>query len=197
MVYPNKLLNLTKNLSDFSSLVELHLKTVSGTRELEAKGQGLIAAGLTESLLRDFIEAVHSWGGSFRNYYKVKENAKVAHFQNALQALSVTTPMVERALSSLLEIDGLGISYGSKHLRFLHPDICPILDNIVWEEFKYPWNPRGYRVLQSDVMRAAKQLEENNIPNPMNRLNGCWFAGDVDMAIFACLQRKAKKTGRV
>jgi len=197
MVYPNKLLNLTKNLSDFSSLVELHLITVHGTRELEAKGQELIAADLTESLLIDFIKAVHSWGGSFRNYYKVIENAKVAHFQNALQALSVTLPMVERALSSLLEINGLGISYASKHLRFLRPDICPILDNVVWEEFKYSWNPRGYRVLQSDVMRAAKQLEENNIPNPMNRSNGCWFAGDVDLAIFACLQRKTEKTGWV
>lgn len=197
MAYPNKLLNITKNLSDFSSLVELHLKTVPGTRELETKGQELIAAGLTESLLRDFIDAVHSWSGSFRNYYKVIEDAKVAYFQNALQALSVTLPMVERALSSLLEIDGLGISYGSKHLRFLRPEFCPILDNVVWEEFKYSWNPIGYRMLQSDVMRAAKHLEENNIANPMNRSNGCWFAGDVDMAIFACLQHKAKKPGWV
>ena len=195
MAYPNKLLNITKNLSDFSSLVELHFKTVPGTRELETKGQELIAAGLTETLLRDFIDAVHSWGGSFRNYKKGIENAKVAHFQNALQALSVTPPMVERALSSLLEIYGLGISYGSKHLRFLRPEFCPILDNVVWEEFKYSWNPKGYRMLQSDVMDAAKRLEENNIANPMLRSNGRWFAGDVDMAIFACLQRNAKKPG--
>ena len=84
MVYPNKLLNLTKNLSDFSSLVELHLITVHGTRELEAKGQGLIAAGMTESLLIDFIEAVHSWGGSFRNYIWQTAQSNCRPFQNAL-----------------------------------------------------------------------------------------------------------------
>ena len=49
------------------------------------------------------------------------------------------------------------------------------------------WNHKGYRMLQSDVMRAAKRLEENNIANPMNRSNGCWFADDVDIAIFVCL----------
>jgi hypothetical protein len=54
------------------------------------------------------------------------------------------------------------------------------------------WNPKGYMMLQSDVMRAAKSLEENNIANPMNRSNGCWFAGDVDMTIFVCLQRQVK-----
>ena len=59
------------------------------------------------------------------------------------------------------------------------------------------WNPKGYRMLQSDMMSAAKRLEENNITNPMNSPNGCWFAGDVDMAIFARLGRKAKKTGWV
>jgi len=58
------------------------------------------------------------------------------------------------------------------------------------------WNPKGYRMLQSEVMSAAKRLEKN-IANPMNIPNGCWFAGDVDMAIFACLGRKAKKPGWV
>jgi len=48
-------------------------------------------------------------------------------------------------------------------------------------------------MLPSDVMSAAKRLEENNIANPMNSPNGCWFAGDVDMAIFACLGRQANK----
>ena len=52
-------------------------------------------------------------------------------------------------------------------------------------------------MIQSEVMSAVRRLEEINISNPMNRANGCWFAGDVDMAIFACLQRKVKKPGWV
>ncbi len=59
------------------------------------------------------------------------------------------------------------------------------------------WNPKGYRMLQSDVMRAARRLEENNIANLMNSSNGCRSAGDVYMVIFTCLQRKAKKSGWV
>ena len=49
-------------------------------------------------------------------------------------------------------------------------------------------------MLPSDVMSAAKRLEENNIANPMNSPNGCWFACDVEIAIFACLGRQANKT---
>jgi hypothetical protein len=197
MLFPNKILNITPKLFDFADMVELHLSTVPGTRELEIKGQKLKAAGLPENLLKDFIEAVHHWGGSFRNYHKVIGSARPIHFTNALKALDASSAQVERALSSLLEINGLGISYGSKHLRFLRPDICPILDNIVWENFKYPWNARGYRLLQVDVMSAAKNLEENAIGNPMNRPNGRWFAADVDMAVFAFLQRKRKSCGWV
>ena len=114
-----------------------------------------------------------------------------------MQALHVTPPLVERALSSLLEIKGLGISYASKHLRFLRPDLCPILDNVVWETFKYPWDPRGYRLLVSDVILAAKVLEENQIRNPISRPDGKWYAADVDMAVFACLQVRVQARGWV
>jgi hypothetical protein len=44
-------------------------------------------------------------------------------------------------------------------------------------------------------MNAAKNLEENGMKNPMNRPNGRWFAADVDMAVFALLQRKKRSCG--
>jgi hypothetical protein len=66
---------------------------------------------------------------------------------------------------------------------------------VVWEQFKYPWDACGYRIFQSEVVGAVKILEEENIYNPMLRPNGRWFAADIDMAIFAFLQRKSKKCG--
>ncbi len=193
----NKISMLFPNLSDFSILTELHLNTIPGTRELEVKAQNLVTARLPGTMLQEFIESVHRWSGSFRNYYKVIENARPTHFINALKALNASPPLIERALSSLLEIYGLGISYGSKHLRFLRPDLCPILDNIVWDKFKYSWDTRGYRLLQVDIMNIAKSLEENGIKNPMSRQNGQWYAADVDMAVFAFLQREKRSCGWV
>jgi len=192
-----QLLNTLPPLSDFPHLVELHLKVAPGTHDVEQKAKDVVAANFAGPVLEEFICEVHHWGGTLRNYYRVVEHTKPEYFINAWNALNLPTPLIESALNQLLKIKHLGVSYGSKHLRFLRPDICPVLDNVVWENFKYPWDAKGYRLLQADVMKVAKALTESQVHNPMNRPDGRWYAADVDMAIFAHLQRQAKKDGWV
>jgi len=206
MTRQNKILTTIKcELEEFPTLVRLHIDTVPGTIELEKEARELVLKKFPEAQLHKFIINVHKWGGHREqleeNLPIVLANVKRYHFELAFGELTSTTPNIETALACLMVIPGLGVSYGSKHLRFLCPALCPILDSVMKRQFKYPDNDvldtKGYKLFQKDVIEIAKLLQENHIPNPINRPNGCWFAGDVDMAIFACLQRKAKKPGWV
>ena len=49
-------------LHEFESLVELHLKSVAVTRELEQDGKLLVANGFELPQLEDFIRRVCRWG---------------------------------------------------------------------------------------------------------------------------------------
>lgn len=190
----SRILNLIR-LSDYPDLVQLHLDKVAGTIELENYAQELMSAGLPQTMLEQFIRKVHSWGGSHRNLPKVLSYDYRDCFMEAVTALNSEHPEIEKAFRYINLINGLGVSYGSKHLRFLRPDICPVLDNNIWKEFKYHWNEKGYKNLCDDVMEIAKSLVKNGIRNPVQRAGGKWFAADIDMAVFAYLQHRAKKSG--
>jgi hypothetical protein len=193
MASANLIQYATPLLPEFPDLVALHLRVVPGTKELEEQGRNLITSVFSPHLLQNFIRDVHQWGATFRNLETVLQNAKPSHFISAWNALSTQPPMVGRALDSLMEIRGLGISYSSKHLRFLCPEYCPILDSNICKEFKYSEDSKGYRKLHSETMQIARLLEANKKLNPMERPDGKWYAGDVDMAIFASIQRKNRK----
>lgn len=191
---------LSKNippLPDFPRYVALHLNTVQSTKEIEHDGIALVESGFNEQLLRNFTEMVHTWGGGyyFYNLPRVLENLSSEYFASAWKDLNQPRPMVSRALDEITKIRGLGISYGSKHLRFLCPEHCPILDSVFAEKLKYPENSKGYRQLHFDFTQVARELEKNKIPNPMDRPNGRWYVADVDMAVFAYLQVKLEKPG--
>jgi len=76
------------------------------------------------------------------------------------------------------------VSFASKHLRLLRPDLCPVLDNILSEKLGYPLNTRGYRRFAKDCRRAARVLERHGVSNPLGRDGGAWFAADVEMAFY-------------
>ena len=136
-----------------------------------------------------FIRHVHEWGGKVRNTDKVIKSARRHHFVNAMVALDSPVPQIKNALKIMTKIKGLGISFGSKHLRMLRPDICPILDKRVREKFNYQEDLTGYKLLYIDVSHAAQALQMAKIYNPMKRSEGRWYAGDVDMAIFAFIKK--------
>jgi hypothetical protein len=93
------------------------------------------------------------------------------------------------ALHEINRIKHLGrSSFASKHLRFLRPDVCPILDSIISGMLNYEFNARGYGQLSKDCLRVAKVLQAVGIPNPMHRDQGSWYAADVEMALFAYLK---------
>jgi hypothetical protein len=80
-------------------------------------------------------------------------------------------------------VNSLGISFASKHLKFLAPDDAVVLDSIIAEQLGYATNLAGYGTFLTDchdVLNACNQFEI--------RYTGWgaqgWRVSDIEMAIF-------------
>lgn len=178
----------------FSSLVAGHLRHYRQSMDLEKEAAKLRAVDFSEELLKPFVRHVCIWGGYAGIGSRIlKQNPfpKIqVQFRNAVKILESDSPSVGAALSEINRIRGLGTpSFASKHLRFLRPDLCPILDSIVATRLHYRFGPDGYAQLAQDCLNIADTLQRDNIDNPMKREGGRWYAADVEMALFAHLNK--------
>jgi hypothetical protein len=114
---------------------------------LEQSGASLIRANFPEEGLIKFIKDVCKWG----NYPGIaarvcRENPTekiVGLFRDAQQALS--KGRIVDGLAKLQNLNALGgISFASKHLKFLAPDKAVVLDSIVESSLGYAMNRPGY-----------------------------------------------------
>jgi len=186
------IIGLVLQPSDFTGLVKHHLDKVKDTRELEHEASDLRAAGFPEEELESFIQGVCKWGNFPAIAGRVLKNNDPLmirdQFISATNALSSDTPDVQGALREIKQIYGLGTSFASKHLRFLRPDVCPILDRTISKHLQYPLDEYGYKQFSDNCLRIAETLEQHGVVNPMDRESGKWFAADVEMALFQYLR---------
>ncbi len=181
--------------SDFTELVKHHPVKLSDTMELECEASDLRAAGFPGKELKSFIRGVCKWGGRPATAGKVLKSKNnelseiQSRFRKATNALSSDTPDVQGALDEIKKIYGLRTSFGSKHLRFLRPDVCPVLDSIISNNLGYGAGEHRYKRFSDDCLRIAKTLEQHGVANPMGREGGKWFAADVEMALYTYLRK--------
>ena len=171
---------------EFPALQDLHLHEAPGTRGIEARGQALAAAGFLLPDLQTFIEEVCAWGGPTGNRVR-----GIVFARNDLQDVrccfrdawrDLQQDSIESALACINQIAGLGQpSYATKHLRFLRPDICPVMDSYVRGEAP----EYSYGQLRQAYEDVGAGLKVQRVPNRMARASRAWFVADVDMAIFA------------
>jgi hypothetical protein len=178
---------------DFTGLVQRHLGQVADTREIESDTERMQRAQRPDEEWKDFVKQVIVWGGGrHRILGRVMDSNSPSTIRNTLQEaarkLSEVPPNIGDSLDVVQWINGLGVSYGSKVLRFLRPDICPVLDSRISEEAGYSNDSSGYCQYAFNASKIARFLETNSIGNPMQRSQGAWFAGDVDMALYAKIQ---------
>jgi len=185
----NRILDKINDISLIPNFVSLHLSVVPNTYHIEQQAKELIQQNFYHDRLLYFTKEIHAWGGTYRNLNKVLDSIKPQYFIDSWAALCQTPPQIGLALTSVMRVNGLGISYASKHLRFLKPDICPILDEIIHKQLKYSSSPNGYLKYSRDTKEICQMLENNKIVNPMNRDNQAWYCADVDMGIFAYIQK--------
>ena len=193
-----KLGKISLSLSNFPYFLKRWLDKWGSedTKELEIQGINLIAVDFAEEDLRYFIRQVCRWGNYAGIGGRVLNQNKIdmirTNFLEAWKALNLSPPNVRRALISINKIKNLGTpSFASKHLRFLMPQVCPVLDSIIWQGVgKYSFDPEGYAEFSRDCLEIASKLHKNLTINPRARETGMWFAADIEGAIFEYLQTK-------
>lgn len=171
-----------------------HLANVPNTARIEALGAAVLAADAVAraNLLPQFIRQVCQWGGGFGPFISVKvlnpaNNLPARRFQSfnaAIDALAAED--ILSAINQIVSLYGFGISFGSKQLRMLRPDICGVLDNLVLSELHgYANKPASYRAYCLDCSEQAERLNDARI---FTICGQPWNAGAVDMAVFAWIR---------
>jgi hypothetical protein len=116
--------------------------------------------GATTSL--EFSEAVCMWGGGGRVWTRIEQlNQSKADLQVRLDkwlAIADSSNNYFEAIAPGYEIPGLGISFASKHLRWLKPDRYAVLDEVLEEGLGFAANPVGYRFF----MHTLREFHSTN-----------------------------------
>jgi len=189
------------NYNNFPMLLLAHMNHMHHKNKdnlhMESLGKQLIEYKFDYDLLQNFIQKVCNWGGhdgiATRVINQNSKNHLVYTFSEAYTYLIGKQHNAAKALSIINELKHLGRpSFASKHLRFLSPEYCPILDTIIGNQFRLPLNEQGYDLLLQNYNKIARKLRVRKIelPKCRQRKNPFeWYMSDIDMAIFADLKK--------
>jgi Putative 8-oxoguanine DNA glycosylase OGG-like protein len=171
-------------------LVEFFQTLPSGplTHSTEELGEQMIARGFQHEELNNFIVAVCNWGNYPGIAARVIQNNHpddlAALFRQAYREADKGT--VTEALATLQRVNEFGISFASKHLKFLAPNKAVVLDSIIETRLGYARNLAGYENFLTNCHLILAELQTHNIEYPGWGAKG-WRVSDVEMAIFAKL----------
>ena len=128
-------------------------------------------------------EAVCHWGGGGR----VLGNLKRHHagrlgdvmqrwMQAALAAASDEEAIAQASPQRPAGLPhGLGISFGSKHLRMLDPDRFAVLDSVLSEGLGYALNPKGYALFMRHLRDLHQRLSASGWGHSLARTESGLF----------------------
>lgn len=172
-------------------------------RSLEERGAWLTAQPAVTCAPTDYVRELLAWGAG-KNDPRMKFEIGLGN----VSLLQVFAPVVaniaepKAAISAALQIPGCGLTYASKLLRFLRPDLHASLDGRIREAMLkagllskiYDGNEnsmvRGYVAFQAFCADLVDRLDAANIARPSCNLPAAptatgWRVADVEMALFA------------
>lgn len=95
----------------------------------------------------EFSEKVCIWGGGQRvwaNLIRRNPDALGERLGEWFRFVD-EAPTAEAAIERGIEIDGLAVSFASKHLRMISPEKYAVLDDVLCSGLGFALNPKGYR----------------------------------------------------
>lgn len=172
-------------------------------KSLEERGARLAGQPFLEVAPTDYVREILSWGAG-KNDPRMKFEAGLGNVA-LIEIIRQVVAEVEnprQAISAALQIPGFGLTYASKLLRFLRPEIHASLDGrIRGAMLKAGLLPKihdsyagsmvdGYVAFQAFCVALCTQLEEGRIERPgctliSGRTRSAWRVADVEMALFA------------
>jgi len=154
-------------------------------------------------LLQEMIE----WGGSQNGILqKFNDRCGEVNLFRVLQEVVNNLSDSKKAISSALRLPGLGLTYASKLLRFMQPEMYGALDSKIRKALNskerlariYDGNHEsmvsGYVEFVGLLQEIKKNLKTKGIKKPACGLSedGTWRASEIEMALF-CWARSLKK----
>ena len=180
---------LTLQPQEMADLVKRHLEKINqpSAAEVETIGLNFVDNDFDPEDVHPFCEAVIKFGGDRfgRIMSCLQEQTPVELASRFANAVQIGNMNLGAALDAIMSVNGLSLSYGSKHLRFMSPEKFVILDSRINKFFGYELSIAGYRAFAEDCGTVAARLTEEGIENPMPNRNGRWLPCDVEMAIYA------------
>ena len=187
-------------LERFAPLAAAHFARVQHTADIEARGKLLIKKKFPKADVVDFVRRVCAWGGySGVSGRVLKRNDLVQIRRSVSEAvahLTVATPDIASALYTINRLKGLGrLSFASKHLRFLCPELCPVFDSFLQSALPYSFDVAGYARFASDCRRLAAELTRLAVRNPWPERNGRWLAADAEASMYEYVRTELPNEG--
>jgi hypothetical protein len=141
------------------------LHAALGLQRKEAtKSVDKISAIRSATTSLEFSKAVCMWGGGGRVWTRIEQlNHNKADLKVRLDqwlAVADSSSNYFEAIAPGYEIPGLGVSFASKHLRWLKPDRYAVLDDVLEEGLGFAANPVGYRFF----MNTLREFQSKNVP---------------------------------
>jgi hypothetical protein len=169
----------TIRLDELNALLDEFIRKEPRTKLIEQQAERLIKSEFQPSELRDFIKAVCNWGGYGGIAGRVIKNNDRTKLRDAFRSAHSHANAGDdlRAIKSLLELNGLAVSFASKHLKFLAPENAVVLDSIINKRLGYELTPNGYQAFLNDCRHI---LERAKASGSRER----WRVSDIEMAIF-------------
>ena len=180
---------LSVDLWEFPDLLRQHRKSDPMTLSIEEEGARLVSADFNTSAVSGFVRRVCSWGGYAGiggRVLKRNEMQDIAATLRDAHGLALQSRPAE-AVERLCRLKGLGISFASKHLKFLAPERAVVLDSIIAGRLGYALTPSGYAELLADCGAMLAHIRIERIPHPFPE-EGTWRVSDVEMAVYQKLR---------
>jgi len=158
------------------------------TAEIERRASDLVKSNFAnKDDLRDFIRTVCNWGGYPGIAGRILKGSRIeriaATFQKAYRQAQGGN--VVEALKTLQQTKSLrGVSFASKHLKFLAPEKAVVLDSILSGRLGYRMDVDGYARFLNDCNTILHHILAEEVKYTGWATSG-WRVSDVEMAIFA------------
>ena len=174
-------------LAAFPQLFSDFLQEYPDTFAIESLAAQIVQSNFPVASMNNFVTRVCEWGGKqgIRILSRILSHNSPTEIADALKnaSSSLNQGQFVNALTYVDNLNYLDVSFASKHLRFLRPDICPVLDSILHDVLPYTLDANGYSDFANDCASLVGALATNNVANPQ-RAGGAWYVADVEAAIF-------------
>ena len=173
--------------AEFPDLLRWHYTEGYDPRRIEREALDLATADFPADRTAAFVKSVCDWV----NYHGVvgrvlKHNGaeSIAEaFRSALALLQ--RDRVADALRQITSLRGLGVSFGSKHLKFLDPSRAVVLDSIISGRLGYLLTIDGYMEFLGDCQALLARVLAAGIEYPFPDHRPGWRVSEMEMVIFA------------